>query len=460
MSSTRTPLLSDFEKQSTAQWESQVVKELKGKSISEISTFSEDGIETKPFYHHPDYKETGKQLWKNETGNKWLVVEKIVVSNAVEDNKQALHALMNGANALWFVGDITTNNLAQLLQGIELPYIQVFIEPNKDIALVDKAYQEFVANHFNNQTCAGGVYSNTLSHIATTGKWGNKKQELENITTSKGLAISGVQWRNAGGTIVQELAIFLAETNEYLGMLSDDQQITFAKNVVYQTGVGENYFLEMAKIRAIRLLWNNLIKEYKLTNSPLHIHAESLLFNKSIYDQHNNLLRTSTEAMSAIIGGCNSLNVLSFDAAYDGNSKLGNRMARNIQSILKEESYLDKISDPANGSYYVENLTSEIANKAWELFQSIEKSGGYIHALESNQLQEMTATSCKEQELAFEEGKKIVLGVNRYPNANEKFAATKIAVNEPVKNSSEFMAIQSTRVSAKQEAYRQQQNSN
>lgn len=461
MSKNRTPLLSDFEKQSTEQWEQQVLKELKGKSLEEVSTTSEDGIVTKPFYHHNDFKNTGNQLWKNEVGNPWLVVEKITVSDVKKANKQALHALMQGANALWFTGAISPENVKELLQGIELPYIHTFVESQENTTLLQEGYHNLITASFAGTDCPGGVYSKPFSVAATLGAWKNGKQQtLDYINASSNpkFMISGVQWRNAGCSIAQELAIFLAEANEYLGLLNAKQQTSFANQLVFQTGIGENYFFEMAKIRAIRLLWNNLLTGYQIKNVSLHIHAESILFNKSVYDAPNNLLRTSTEAMSAIMGGCDSLHVVSFDESYQGESTLGNRMARNIQSILKEESYLDKIADPANGSYYIENLTAEIAQKAWPLFQAIEAQGGYIAALESNQLQEMTAASFTEQELAFENGEKIILGVNRYPDAKEQTEASTIQAPAPVKNGKTFMAIQTTRVAAKQEAARQQQN--
>lgn len=458
MNTDRKPLLTDFNKQSADQWEAQILKELKGKALTDVTSIGEDGITIKPFYHHSQVKSTGK-FWKQTAGNPWFIVEKIEVNEAKSSNKKALHALMNGASAIWFAGNITEDTLADLLNQISIPHIQLWLEPSNNVASLKEEFVTYCNAHYPKQQINGGVIDSPLTNIASKGKWSNNKAEaLQTIANYNDTftKIDGCQWRNAGCTLVQELAIFLSESNEYLGLQLSNNVDDFAKNVIFNTGIGENYFFEIAKIRAARLLWNNLIKGYTSQPANLHVHAENITLNKSIYDQHNNLLRTTTEAMAAILGGCDSLHVAAFDNAYNGNSVLGERMARNIQSILKEESYFDKIADPANGSYYIESLTTEIAEKAWELFQAIEAGGGYISAIESNQLQEMAAATFTEKEIAFENGEQIILGVNRYPNATEQINVTEIASNAPIKNGAEFMAIQPTRLAAKQEAARAQ----
>ena len=458
MNTDRKPLLTDFNKQSADQWEAQILKELKGKPLTDVTSIGEDGITIKPFYHHSQVKSAGK-FWKQTAGNPWFIVEKIEVNEAKSSNKKALHALMNGASAIWFAGNITEDTLADLLNQISIPHIQLWLEPSNNIASLKAEFVTYCNANYPKQQINGGVIDSPLTNIASKGKWSNNKAEAlqtiadYNDTFTK---IDGCQWRNAGCTLAQELAIFLSESNEYLGLQLSNNVDDFAKNVIFNTGIGENYFFEIAKIRAARLLWNNLIKGYTSQSVNLHVHAENITLNKSIYDQHNNLLRTTTEAMAAILGGCDSLHITPFDNAYNGNSVLGERMARNIQSILKEESYFDKIADPANGSYYIESLTTEIAEKAWELFQAIEAGGGYISAIESNQLQEMAAATFTEKEIAFENGEQIILGVNRYPNATEQINVTEIASNAPIKNGAEFMAIQPTRLAAKQEAARAQ----
>lgn len=457
MNSNRKRLLTDFPKQSAAQWEAQIIKELKGKSLADVTSIGEDGITINPYYHNTKLNIAGK-LWKTEAGNGWNIVEKIDATDAKTANKKALEALNNGASGIWFYGNISENALAVLLQNISIPHIQLWLEPKQHNKAIEIAFNAYTKKYFATHKIAPGIISSPLSAIATNGKWPkDKATTISNIETINHLIkINGAQWRNAGCTLVQELAIFLAECNEYLGLQNKENLGNTTQNIIFNTGIGGNYFFEIAKIRAARLLWNNLITNYSIQPTGLHIHAENITLNKSVYDQHNNLLRTTTEAMSAILGGSNSIHISSFDDAYQGNSTLGVRMARNIQSILKEESYFDKIADPANGSYYIESITEEIASKAWELFKAIEANGGYIQAIESNQLQEMAAATFTEKELAFEKGEQIILGVNRYPNASEKIEVKEIASNAPVKNGAQFMAIQPTRLAAKQEAARTQ----
>jgi methylmalonyl-CoA mutase len=458
MNTDRKPLFTDFPKQNAAQWESQILKELKGKSLADVTSIGEDGITINPFYHNDEVATHGK-FWKNDAANEWQIVEKITVSDVKQANKKALNALMNGATAIWFTGNITSDTLSSLLNEISIPHIQLWLEPNNNIASLQEGFISYCQEHCPKHQINGGVIDAPLTNIASKGKWSiDKAEALQTIANYNDTItkIDGCQWRNAGCSLVQELAIFLAESNDYLGLQLSNNVDDFADNVIFNTGIGENYFFEIAKIRAARLLWNNLVKGYSDSVISLHIHGENITLNKAIYDQHNNLLRTSTEAMSAILGGCDSLHIAPFDNAYSGNSVLGERMARNIQSILKEESYFDKIADPANGSYYIESLTEEIAQKAWNLFQAIEAGGGYIKAIESNQLQEMAATTFTEKEIAYENGEQIILGVNRYPNAAEEVTAKEIVTNAPIKNGAQFMAIQTTRLAAKQEAERAQ----
>lgn len=444
MTNSRSPLLSDFDKHTKEQWQAQIEKELKGKPFEDLIYKSEDDISTFPFYYTSD---ENRFIWKNESGNNWLVSEKINVTHAKEANKQALHALMNGANALWFTGNIEEQELPDLLNGIELQYIHLTLEPLANLASFKEAFQIYLSGKkLEKADCKGGIAVDFLSQAATTGK----KSTLNNSDFEACTVVcKGVNWRNAGASIVQELAIFLAEANEYLGLANSPETIT--QNITFSTGIGSSYFYEIAKLRAARLLWSNLISEYG-SETSLFIHAENTSFNTAVFDKHNNLLRSTTEAMSAILGGCNSLSILPFDTATGETSTLGTRMARNIQSILLEESYFGNIADPAAGAYYIEHLTKEIAEKAWALFQNIESEGGYTKSLGSNQLQNMVEASYNQQKEAFENGEIIILGVNRFPNMQENATNyNKEEAPSPIKNGVDFKAIQAVRLTAEQE---------
>jgi methylmalonyl-CoA mutase len=198
-------------------------------------------------------------------------------------------------------------------------------------------------------------------------------EKTKDVPQFRVIGVHGKIFANSGSSIVQELAFSLAQGAEYLtqftelGMNIDD----VAKTIKFNFGIGNNYFMEIAKLRAARLLWAQIVKAYNPASdcaAKLIAHCETSRYNKTIYDPHVNMLRTQTEAMSAALGGAHSITVLPFNAIYEEPSNLSERVARNQQILLKEESYLDKVSDPAAGSYYIENLTASIVEQAWKLF--------------------------------------------------------------------------------------------
>lgn len=194
--------------------------------------------------------------------------------------------------------------------------------------------------------------------------------------------------------------------------------------------------MEIAKFRAARMLWADIVKQYapkcprtdcKNTGADgtcycackMVAHAETSNFNLTLFDAHVNLLRTQTEAMSAAIAGVNSITVSPFDKAYQTPDDFSERIARNQQLLLKEESHLNRIVDPAAGSYYIENLTVAIAKQAWDLFLSVEEAGGMLQAVKAGSIQEAVNQSNKARHEAVSKRKEILLGTNQYPNFNE-----------------------------------------
>jgi methylmalonyl-CoA mutase len=236
--------------------------------------------------------------------------------------------------------------------------------------------------------------------------------------------VSGNTFANAGSTIVQELAFSLASGADYLAELTD-RGISIDKIVPrmqFTFAVGSNYFFEIAKMRAARLLWSKIVEQFKPENKDsqkMFIHATTLNWNKTVYDAHVNLLRTTTEAMSAIIGGIDSLAVAPFDVAYKASDDFSRRIARNQQIVLKEESYMNKIVDPAAGSYYIESITDQIASAAWALFKEVEELGGFMKAVQKNFIQDSIETVRKKKEDDIANRKVTILGTNQYPNPNE-----------------------------------------
>ncbi|KAA6334402.1 Methylmalonyl-CoA mutase, partial [termite gut metagenome] len=235
---------------------------------------------------------------------------------------------------------------------------------------------------------------------------------------------------NAGSYISQELGYALAWGNEYLSQLPDNETpvATVAKKIKFNFGISSNYFLEIAKFRAARLLWANIVASYDTKGgsdeyrdaAKMNVHAETSTFNLTLFDAHVNLLRTQTEAMSAALAGVDSITVTPFDKAYQAPDELSERLARNQQLLLKEESHFDKVIDPAAGSYYIENLTVSIAKQAWDIFVKVEEAGGFYAAIKSGSVQKDINESGKARRKAVAQRKEILLGTNQYPGFTEK----------------------------------------
>jgi methylmalonyl-CoA mutase len=228
------------------------------------------------------------------------------------------------------------------------------------------------------------------------------------------ISINGTLYQNTGATIVQQIAYIMAHTNEYFNRVEN-----IKTPIVLQVAVGTNYFFEIAKLRAIRVLFHLIAKEYN-HKLDCHLLVTPTKRNKTIYDYNVNMLRTTTECMSAILGGADSIANLPYDALYHKDNEFGDRIARNQLLILKNESYFDKVNNPADGSYYIENLTNQLAEKALALFKTIEENGGFLKQLNDGTIKRKIQESADAEQKLFDSGKEILLGTNKYPNKNDR----------------------------------------
>jgi methylmalonyl-CoA mutase len=238
------------------------------------------------------------------------------------------------------------------------------------------------------------------------------------------VGVGACVFHNAGATLVQELAFGLAMGSEYLCRLTDAgiSADSAAQKIKFTFAVGSSYFMEMAKFRAARVLWANVTKAYGVkeeASSVMKIHAVTSSWNQTVYDPNVNMLRATTEVMSATLAGVDSLEVLPFDKPIRKPSVFSNRIARNLQTILKEESYFDRVIDPAAGSYYIETLTNAIAEEAWKLFKQVEEKGGYLAAFKAGFIQEQIKASAQKRDVNIATRRQILLGSNQYPNFTE-----------------------------------------
>ena len=408
-------LFSEFETVSSKQWKQQIQFELKGADYNETLVWeSPEGIKVKPFYHNDEFENAITAI---HPAQPFQIVQKIFVHDVELSNKKALDSLNRGAESVYFTIENDQIDCNELLKN--LPSEKVIYYFNLPFLSVD-----FIGK-LNAIISTNGLRAKLLvdpiGQLTKDGNWFNNLENdfdalnfLSSKETQAFININAKTYQNAGATVVQQIAYILAHANEYFNrILSLNQPLTI------EVAVGTNYFFEIAKIRAIRLLFNTLAKEYNHT-FDCHIIATPTKRNKTLYDYNVNMLRTTTECMSAILGGADAVANLAYDAIYHKDNEFGDRISRNQLLVLKHESYFDKVNNPADGAYYIETLTQQLAEKALDLFKDIEANGGFITQLIEGTIQrKISESAVKEQEL-FDSGKEVLLGTNKYPNKNDQ----------------------------------------
>ena len=317
----------------------------------------------------------------------------------------------------------------------------------------------FEKKGYDKEKVVGSIEWDPMKRIVMKGKdvtpvlaFGPKLVEaLKDYPNFRCIAVSSDALNNAGAYIVQELGYALAWGNEYLQQLTD---AGVDKSIKFNMGVSENYFMEIAKFRAARLLWAQIVKQYEPKNDcacKMIVNATTSTYNQTLFDSYVNLLRSQTEAMSAALGSVHSMVVTPFDAPYEEATDFSERIARNQQLLIKEESHFDRIVDPSAGSYYIEHLTDALATEAWKIFLKVEEEGGFLAAIKAGTIQDdINATNVKRHGDAAKR-KEFLLGTNQFPNFTEKSEGKKAkACACGCGNAEEatFKAINSTRLAA------------
>lgn len=443
-------LFAEFPPVSTQQWMDKITADLKGADFNRKLVWkTNEGIDVQPFYRAENL--AGLEYLNSLPGefpfvrgtknnnNEWLVRQSIVVTDFAEANKKALNYLMRGVDSLAFVfngGDLTVADLDVLLKDICLPAVEVNFVGTCSV----KATEAFVAyvkkGGYEPSEIRASVEYDPFGKFALTGVLRNGAEhvltnaaKLIELTSEmkkfKTLAVNGKNFGNAGSSIVQELAYSLALGAEYLTALTEKgvEVDAVAKKLKFNLSVSANYFLEIAKLRAARLLWAQIVKAYGPKcecSAKMTIHSETGSWNKTVYDAYVNMLRTQTEAMSASLGGADSITVLPFNAAYEESNEFSDRIARNQQLLLKEESHFSKIADPGAGSYYIEELTAAIADQAWKLFLEVQDKGGFLAALREGFIQAEIKKMAAKRDTNIATRRENLLGVNQFPNFTEK----------------------------------------
>lgn len=417
-------LFNEFQPISSKEWKQQIQFELKGADYNETLVWeSPDGIKVKPFYHKDDSEASEKaNLNANVPENPFAIVQNIFVHDVKKSNVRALETLQRGAESIRFTIENDSVSVEQLLENLpfenvnyyfNLPFLSVeFANTINDFATKNKA-TIFIQIDPIGQLVKEGIWFENLE------KDFEKLNTIASKTTIPFLSISSGIYQNAGANIVQQLAYTLAQVNEYFNRLDLSVRAESRKLIVIEVAVGTNYFFEIAKLRALRILFNTLAAEYN-HSFECHIIATPTKRNKTLYDYNVNMLRTTTECMSAILGGADGVANLAYDALYHKDNEFGDRIARNQLLVLKHESYFDKVNNPADGAYYIESLTEQLAEKALELFKDIEKNGGLISQLIDGTIQRKINESAQKEQELFDSGKEVLLGTNKYPNKNDQ----------------------------------------
>ena len=444
-------LFSEFPPVSTEKWEEVINKDLKGADYEKKLVWRTiEGFKVKPYYRAEDlegleYLDSNPgqipfTRGKHSTDNVWDVRQDINVKDLAEANRIALDAVERGATSLGLCAKEVTSvaDLEKLFKGIYINAVNINFICSNDYLQLLKLYVEYAKKAgYNTEELCGSVNFDMFRYALSHGKFHRGEEgdlqmakELveyahEALPKFRVLTVNGQLLNNAGSNIVQELGFSLAAANELVSRLTDMgcKMEHVASSVMLNVGVGSTYFMEIAKIRAARLLWSKIVEQYKPECNcayKLFITATTSRWNQSVYDPYVNMLRSTTEAMSAAVAGADSISVLPFDSAFKDADDFGYRIARNKQLLLKEESYLDKIVDPAAGSYYIENLTDEIAKGAWEYFLHIEEQGGFCKAIRAGYVQDEVEKTARQRDLDIATRKTTILGTNQYPNLLEK----------------------------------------
>ena len=460
MSHSKEKLFSEFPPVSTEQWTDQIIVDLKGADFDKKLVWkTNEGFDVRPFYRTENIENLktteslpGKFPYIRGTGkdNNWFVRQDIKVENIAEANAKALTLLSKGVNSLGFEierEDVNKENIVLLLNGINPEAVELNFSTCRmhSVKLIRILVEYFKEKNYDLTVIRGSVDLDFIGKALTKGVI--KKEWIEQMVEAvraaaelrlfKATVVNAYLFNNAGSFITQELGYALAWGNELLSRLVEagiDPALA-AKKIKFNLGIGSNYFLEIAKFRAARWLWAEIVKAYQPTCNhdcpnqgpnnecrcagKMNIFAQTSSFNQTVFDPYVNLLRTQTEAMSASIAGVDSLMITPFDESFKAPDEFSERIARNQQLLLKEESHFDKIVDASGGSYYIETLTQSIAQEAWKIFLEAEEKGFY-ESVKAGEIQAVVNASAEKRFKAVAQRREILLGTNQYPNFTEK----------------------------------------
>lgn len=437
-------LFGEFVAPTRQEWLDKIQVDLKGADFNKRLVWkTNEGFNVQPFYRKEDVErlQTPEAMpgefpfvrGNKKLDNEWYVRQNITADSAAEANKKALDVLNKGVNSLGFHicgSQLSREYVETLLEGIHCDCVELNFTTCKrhSVELAEMLVDIFEKRGYDKDNIVASIDWDPMEKML-----GGKDVEgvlqfakplveaVKDYPHFRVIAVNTVALSNAGAYIVQELGYALAWGAEYLQMLVDagvDATLA-ARKIKFNMGISENYFMEIAKFRAARLLWAEIVKEYNPSCDcacKMIVNAETTRYNMTLFDAYVNMLRSQTETMSAALAGVHSIVVTPFDAAYETPNEFSDRIARNQQLLLKEECHFDTVVDPSAGSYYIEELTSSLAKEAWKIFLNVEEQGGFLAAVKAGTVQDDINATNEKRHLHAAQRREFILGTNQFPN--------------------------------------------
>jgi len=449
MANNKEKLFTEFSAPTTQEWLDKIQVDLKGADFQKRLVWkTNEGFSVQPFYRREDVEklQTPNAMpdefpfvrGNKKDNNLWYVRQEIDASDAKAANAKALDVLNKGIDSLSFRipgKAVSAEFIEQLLDGIYCDVVEVNFNTCKrhsvELAKILVAY--FEKKGYDKEKVVGSIDWDPIEKIVVDGKDVQPVlkfapeliEALKEYPNFRCISVNSVSLNNSGAYIVQELGYALAWGNEYLQQLVDAgvEPTLAASKIKFNMGISENYFMEIAKFRAARMLWAQIVKQYEPKCDcacKMCVNAVTTSYNMTVFDAYVNMLRSQTETMSAAIAGVHSIVVTPFDAVYETPNDFSERIARNQQLLLKEECHFDKVVDPASGSYYIEELTTSLAAEGWKIFLKVEDEGGFLAAALAGTIQDDINATNEKRHLHAAQRREFILGTNQFPNFTEK----------------------------------------
>ena len=451
MSNKKEKLFTEFTAPTTQEWLDKIQVDLKGADFQKRLVWrTNEGFNVQPFYRREDLADLKAvdslpgefpYVRGNKTDNNlWYVRQDIVVDDAKAANEKALDVLNKGVDSLGFKlrgSDVSKEFVATLLDGILPQYVELNFQTcqRHSVELAQLLVSYFREKGYPLAELKGSINFDPIGKMLCKGKnvsavLAEAKPLIDALKELPGyrcISVNSAQLNNAGAYIYQELGYALAWGAEYLQQLTDAgvSACEAAKRIKFNMGVSENYFMEIAKFRAARMLWAQIVRQFvgddalNCSCSQMHVCAYTSEYNQTLFDSYVNLLRSQTETMSAALANVESIVVTPFDKPYEQPSEFAERIARNQQLLLKEEAHFDKLVDVAGGSYTIEHLTDALAKEGWKLFLAVEEAGGFLSETQNGNIANAINTSNDKRHAAAATRREFILGTNQFPNFTE-----------------------------------------